>query len=140
MIEYTNNLEHIDETMLYGFFVGWYDHPSESGLLKILKGSFKIWLALDTENHKVVGFITAISDGVLSSYIPLFEVLPHYQHRGIGKKLFSLMKESLKDMYMIDVMHDEELSSFYARQGMGKAIGSIIRNYERQTIDRIDIK
>ena len=31
---------------------------------------------------RVVGFVTAISDGVLSAYIPLLEVLPEYQGAG----------------------------------------------------------
>ncbi len=38
---------------------------------------------IDDINNKVVGFITAISDGVISAYIPLLEVLPKYQNMKI---------------------------------------------------------
>ena len=41
-------------------------------------------IAIDENTNQVVGFVTAISDGVLSAYIPFLEVLPEYKSIGIG--------------------------------------------------------
>jgi len=132
MIEYTTNLSLIDESMLHGFFVGWPNPPSPSSHMRILQGSYLVWLAIDAASHRVVGFINAISDGVLSAYIPLLEVLPGYQNAGIGKELVTRMLASLKDMYMVDLLCDEKLQGYYAKLGMHSATGAFVRNYERQ--------
>jgi hypothetical protein len=42
------------------------------------------------------------------------------------------MLERLKDLYMVDLLCDEELQSFYAKLGMKRAQGMFLRNYERQ--------
>ena len=87
-------------------------------------------LALD--EYKVVGFVNAISDGVLSAYIPLLEVLPEYQSKGIGGELVSKMKDELSHLSMIALLCDEGLIPYYKKQGMSKATGALIRNYENQ--------
>ena len=86
---YKTSIEGITHQMLHGFFVNWANPPSPDAHLRILQGSFKFVLAVDEANNQVVGFINAISDGVLSAYIPLLEVLPDYQKQGIGKELVS---------------------------------------------------
>jgi len=129
MIKYTNSLTNLNDNMLSGFFVGWRNPPSPSEHMKILKGSYCVWLAIDTKTGNVVGFINAISDGVLSAYIPLLEVLPEYKNIGIGKELVGFMLESLKDFYMIDVVHDKELQDYYAQFGMLKCTASCLRNH-----------
>ena len=131
MIKYTSSLEHITKDMLQGFFVDWPNPPSSKSHLKILKGSYIVWLAL--KDKRVIGFITAISDGVLSAYIPLLEVLPEYQNMGIGKELVSRMLESLKHLYMIDLLCDKKLQGYYNKFKMTNATGVILRNYERQS-------
>lgn len=130
MIEYSNNLESINEDQLSGFFVSWPNPPSEKTFLKLLKNSYKVIMAKD--QGRVIGFITAISDGVLSAYIPLLEVLPDYQGRGIGHELVLRMKEELSHLYMIDLICDEGLISYYEKLGMTKATGVMIRNYQKQ--------
>lgn len=55
--------------------------------LKLLDNSSKVVLALDEQFNQIVGFITALSDGVLSAYIPFLEVLPAYKSKGNGKEL-----------------------------------------------------
>ena len=76
MITYTDSLEHITADKVSGFFVGWPNPPSPETHLKLLQNSSKLVLAIDETTGNVAGFITAISDGVLSAYIPLLEVLP----------------------------------------------------------------
>ena len=84
------------------------------------------------ENGDVIGFITAITDGVLSSYIPFLEVLPDYQGKGIGSELTKRMLATLESSYMIDLLCDQELQSFYEKFGMKKATGMMLRNFDKQ--------
>lgn len=132
MIKYQKNLDGIKATQLQGFFVGWQNSPSEDRHLELLKGSSHIVLALDDESSQVVGFITAISDGVLSAYIPFLEVLPGYQKQGIGNELVGQMREMLKDFYMIDLTCDEDMQKWYERAGLAKSTGMSLRNYDKQ--------
>ena len=134
MIEYTKTLNHITADMLtVGFFVNWPNPPSAAAHLRILQGSYIAWLAIDPAANKVVGFINAVSDGVMAAYIPLLEVLPKYQNRGIGRELVTRMLDSLKHLYMVDLTCDEEMQGFYAKLGMHKATGMMVRNYKRQS-------
>ena len=116
--------------MLEGFFAGWKKYPDKNKHLEILKNSDFIVIAMD--DNKVIGFINAVSDKVLSAYIPLLEVLPEYQGRGIGTELVRRMKILLKDFYMIDVVCDEEQQKFYKKFGFKKFSSMVIRNYENQ--------
>ncbi|MBE2270609.1 MAG: GNAT family N-acetyltransferase [Anaerolinea sp.] len=114
-----------------GFFEGWGKPPTPETHLNLLHGSSHVVLALDGD--QVVGFITAISDGVLSAYIPLLEVLPAYRGQGIGRELVARMLDQLKHLYMIDLICDPDLQPFYERLGMRRYSGMIYRNYERQS-------
>lgn len=127
-ILYTDNVGLISANDLEGFFIGWTSRPSKEVHYEILKGSFKVWLALEEE--KCVGFINAISDGTLSAFIPLLEVLPEFQHKGIGKALVERMLDDLNDKYAIDLVCDNSMTSFYERHGFQSCVGMSIRNYE----------
>ena len=118
-----------------GFFVGWPNPPNTAAHLRILESSHISWVAINTATNKVVGFINAVSDGIMAAYIPLFEVLPEYQNRGIGKQLVSRMLDSLKHLYMVDLICDEETQDYYAKFGMYKATGMMARNYGRQNCE-----
>lgn len=130
MITYTTDITQVNEDMLHGFFVDWPNPPSRNAHMGIFKGSYLVWLAVDTEANKVAGFINAISDGVLSAYIPLLEVLPEYQGQGIGGQLVTRMLTSLNNLYMVDLLCDGHLQKYYARFGMHNATGAIIRNFK----------
>ena len=135
MISYSFSAENLEPWQLRGFFVGWPKPPSPETHLRILKQSHTIVLALDDESDRVVGFINAISDGVLSAYIPLLEVLPEYQKRGIGGELVKRMLKRYEDLYMIDLICDKERIEFYSRFGMKAITGMMTRNFERQSGD-----
>ncbi|MBT2641544.1 GNAT family N-acetyltransferase [Bacillus sp. ISL-41] len=130
---YKNSLEGITPEMLEGFFDGWPTPPSPETHLKLLKNSSKVVLAFDKDTNQVVGFITAVSDGVLSAYIPFLEVLPEYKNRGIGKDLVLRMMTELAEIYMIDLCCDDDLVPYYEKLGLIKANGMLIRNYEKQS-------
>lgn len=135
MIIYNESLDNIiPEQLNGGFFVGWLNAPSPENHLRILQGSYKVWLALDGD--KVVGFINAISDGILAAFIPLLEVLPEYQKQGIGAELTKRMIGSLDHLYSIDLLCDDNVIAFYERLGMRRAGGMLIRNYGNQNADQ----
>lgn len=77
---YKNTLDGITSDMLKGFFVDWPNPPNSHTHFKLLKKSSKFIIALDESTNEIVGYITAISDGVLSAYIPFLEVLPQYKN------------------------------------------------------------
>ena len=130
---YKNELDGISSDMLKGFFVDWPNPPDLQTHLKLLKNSSKVIMAMDRHTNQVVGFITAISDGVLSAYIPFLEVLPEYKNKGIGKELVNRMLQELDDIYMIDLCCDDDLVPYYDKLGMVKSNGMGLRNYEMQS-------
>ncbi|MBO9130775.1 GNAT family N-acetyltransferase [Bacillus sp. 165] len=130
---YKNCLNEISSDMLKGFFVGWLNPPNSQTHLKLLNNSSKVVIALDENTNQVVGFITAISDGVLSAYIPFLEVLPEYKNKGIGKELVKRMLKELDDIYMVDLCCDDDVVPYYEKFGMLKSNGMLVRNYKMQS-------
>ena len=128
-VHYTESLTGIEpEQLAGGFFEEWPNPPSPETHLRILQGSSHVVLAIDERSADGVGFVTAISDGVLSAYIPLLEVLPDYRHQGIGQELMRRMLATLRDLYMVDLLCDPELQPFYQQLGMSPATGMLIRS------------
>ena len=111
MIKYTDSTNNINPEMLKGFFQGWKKPHTPEDHLKIV-------LAVDTDSHRVVGFITALTDKMQSAFIPLLEVLPDYRKQGIGTALVSRMLEKLKGIPAIDLTCDAELQKFYSKFSM----------------------
>jgi GNAT superfamily N-acetyltransferase len=127
MIAYTDSLAGIEPRHLVGFYVGWPRQFSPEVHLRLLAGSDHVVLARDTETEQVAGFITAISDGVLSGFIPLLEVLPAYQGQGIGQALLRHMLDKLRDLPNVDLMCDPDVVPFYERFGMQPVGGMVLR-------------
>ncbi len=137
MITYTDSLDTITSSELQGgFFVGWPNPPSPTNHYRILASSAAIVLAR-TADGTVVGFITAVSDGVSCAYIPHLEVLPAYQGQGIGTALMQQMLAKLRHLYMIDLVCDPAVQPFYERLGMRNVVGMVVRNYDRQACELI---
>ena len=130
---YKNTIDGISTDMLEGFFVDWPNPPDLETHLILLKKSSKLIIAIDDDTNQVVGFITAISDGILSAYIPFLEVLPAYKNKGIGKELVNRMLKELDDIYMIDLCCDDDLVPYYDKLGMTKTNGMVMRNYKMQS-------
>jgi ribosomal protein S18 acetylase RimI-like enzyme len=132
-ITYTSSLQGVTRARLRGFFAGWLQKPSSATHLSLLRNSDHVVLAIDPRTKNVVGFITAVGDGVLCAYIPLLEVLPEYRNQGIGRQLVKRMLEKLKGLYMIDLLCDKSVQPFYLQLGMAKATGMMLRNRSRQS-------
>ncbi len=99
----------------------------------MLEGSDYFIAAVDDSKGDVIGFITAITDHVLTVYIPLLEVLPAYQKRGVGSELMKRLIDRFHDFYKIDLCCDEELQGYYQRFGMKRIHAMTLVNYERQS-------
>jgi ribosomal protein S18 acetylase RimI-like enzyme len=138
MITYTSSLVGITSDHLQGgFFAGWPNPPSAEAHYQILANSAEIVLSR-IDDGMVVGFITAISDGISCAYIPHLEVLADYQGRGIGTQLVRRMLARLSHLYMIDLVCDLALQPFYERLGMRPVVGMVVRNYDRQACEPLD--
>lgn len=135
MITYRNSIDGITADQLTEFMAGWPNPPTPETLLRILHGSDHVVLAFDDEAGRVIGYITAISDGVSCAYIPHLEVHTRYRGADIGSELVRRMIERLRSLYMIDLICDPEIQPFYARLGFQPHTGMIIRNYDRQSCE-----
>ncbi|MFN8468828.1 MAG: GNAT family N-acetyltransferase [Caldilineaceae bacterium] len=133
------NIRYVEDTVgvapehLAGFFVGWPNPPSPNTHLRLLHASDHIVLALDGTTNAVIGYIAALSDGVLFAYVSSLEVLPAWQGHGIGSELVQRLLARLQDIYAIDLLCDPDVQPFYARLGMRPSGGMLIRNYARQS-------
>lgn len=138
-IRYQDHVDDVTPEQLAGpdgFFVGWPNPPSPATLQRILAGSAHRVVAVDDATGQVVGFANAISDGVLAAYIPLLEVRPGYQRRGIGTALMQRLMAQLDDLYMVDLMASDDARAFYASLDLGLVPcdgGFVRRRYDRQS-------
>lgn len=119
-----------------GFFEGWPDPPSPEAHLALLRGSRAVALAVDDADGSVVGFATAVGDGVLAAYIPLLEVLPTHRGAGLGTRLVQVLLEELAPTYMVDVCCDDGVVPFYERLGFTRSNGMVLRDYAAQSGSR----
>jgi ribosomal protein S18 acetylase RimI-like enzyme len=126
VIRFTDDPGQLTAEQLHGFFVGWPASPTPEQHLAVLLGSHRVQLAL--ADHRVVGFVNAISDGLLTAFIPWLEVLPEYQGQGIGTELMRRILASLGNLYSIDLTCDPELRPYYERLGLRPLHGMGIRN------------
>jgi len=132
VITYRSDTAGIGPDQLCGFFQGWPKAPSPATHLRLLEGSDSVVLALEEETGSVVGFVTAITDGVLAAYVPFLEVLPAYRGRGIARELVARLRDRLAGYYMIDVVCDPELERFYGSMGFTRMGAMVLRDYEHQ--------
>jgi ribosomal protein S18 acetylase RimI-like enzyme len=131
LISYADSVDGITVESLAGFFDGWPDPPTPATHLRILQRSSHVVLAI--HSNRVVGFITAVSDDTLAAYIPLLEVLPDYQGRGIGGQLVVRMLKRLEGMYMVDLVCDDDKVGFYERFSLKPARAMIQRDFSVQS-------
>ncbi|ATH96958.1 MULTISPECIES: GNAT family N-acetyltransferase [Dermabacter] len=131
MITYRTGVGSVAPNQVSGFFVGWPVLPSAEKLIEVMDSSYRRVWAL--EGERVVGYINAISDGVLTAFIPWLEVHPDYQGQGVGTELVNRLVAQLEGMYSIDLACDEDLIGYYERLGffsftaMGKRNRDVLR-------------
>lgn len=123
-------LDGVTPGQLQGFFVDWPNPPMPETFLRLLRGSYRVVLAV--HDGQVIGFVQAVSDGVLTAYIPLLEVLPAWQGRGVGRALMTRMQDELRHLYAVDLGCDDNLVPFYEGLGMRRGNLMFTRNFARQ--------
>jgi GNAT superfamily N-acetyltransferase len=136
MIDYAETLDGITPDRLRGFFGDWPAPPTPEAHLRILAGSDRVVLAVDAGTGAgtgaVVGYVTALTDGVSCAYIPHLEVVPTHRGRGIGTELVRRLLARLDRLYMVDLVCDPALVPFYERLGLRPATAMSLRRYEYQ--------
>jgi ribosomal protein S18 acetylase RimI-like enzyme len=128
VIRYTDDLASVREEMLLGFFVGWPRRPSASQHLAVLRASYRAVVAIDGAHDRVAGFVTMVSDGLLTAFIPWLEVLPGYQGQGIGTELMRQILAGTERFYSVDLVCDAALVPYYERFGMRGASSAVLRH------------
>jgi len=126
MIEYRVN-DHVIQNELDPFFQNWKSPPSSEIKGKLLQGSDLIITA--RENGKLVGFLSAISDGAMHAFITLLEVLETHQGKGIGKHLVKLAISHFKGYYDIVLITDSDKKAFYEKFGFHEIYGMHKRDF-----------
>jgi ribosomal protein S18 acetylase RimI-like enzyme len=129
-ITYGSPTDALTESELSAFFVGWPRPPSNEQRRRVLEAASEVIIARN-DLGELVGFITAITDGVFAAYIPLLEVLPSAQRLGIGRSLVQHMLARLQECYMIDLVCDADVVGFYEQLGASRLDGMGWRNYGR---------
>jgi len=127
LIRYTESLDGVTAEMLDDFFVGWRSPRTPREHLAILSGSDRVILPIDDEGNRVVGFVTALTDGLQAAFIPLLEVLPDTQRGGVGSELMRRMLDGLRPIPCVDLTCDPHLQPFYEQFGMARSVGMILR-------------
>jgi ribosomal protein S18 acetylase RimI-like enzyme len=129
-VTYSSSTDGLTDSELSAFFVDWPRPPSNEQRRRVLEAASEVILARNNLGE-LVGFVTAITDGVFAAYIPLLEVLPSAQGHGIGRTLVQRMLARLQACYMIDLVCDEDVVAFYEQLGGSRLDGVGWRNYER---------
>jgi len=126
-IRFQSNLEGLSPGSVKGFFVGWPNPPTPEMLLKLLTQSDYRWVAIDVHTGNCVGYVTAVGDGVLFSFISSLEVLPEFQGHGIGSELIRLICIDLEQYYATDIVCDADFQPFYEKYGFSPCSSMVIR-------------
>jgi GNAT superfamily N-acetyltransferase len=129
MIRYTDSLVALSPTRLQGFCADWKTPPSPGRLFKALKGSSHVVLAIDEDTRRVIGYVNAVTDGLMCAFIPLLEVLPEYRGQGIGTELVRRLLERLREFYSVDLVCDDDLAPFYERFGLQRIGAMALRRH-----------
>jgi GNAT superfamily N-acetyltransferase len=127
-VTYRTSTAGLPASSFAGFFEGWPNAPSPETLLELLSNSYSVVVAV--EGDYPIGFANAISDGVLTAFIPLLEVRADYRRQGIGRRLIETLIESLDGIYAVDLSCDEALVPFYERLGFQRGVAMLRRDYD----------
>jgi ribosomal protein S18 acetylase RimI-like enzyme len=128
-IRYQETCEGVGAEDLIGFFTHWHRPRTPAEHLAILQGSAHAVLAVDEHSGRVVGFVTALTDGVQAAFIPLLEVLPEHRGQGVGSELMRRVLDRLADLPAVDLTCRPEMQTFYARFGMQPSVGAVLRRH-----------
>jgi ribosomal protein S18 acetylase RimI-like enzyme len=86
------------------------------------------------DGGRLVGYVDSVSNGVTDAYIQDLTVDPVYQGKGIGTELMNRIIAALKNkkIYMISVLYEEKLVSFYKKFGFFQMLSGQMQTYESE--------
>lgn len=126
MIEYEVNGVIVSDE-LEPFFQHWKSQPPLEIKKKLLSGSNLIITVRDS--GRLIGFLTAISDGAMFALITLIEVLEEYQGKGIGKRIMEFAVSYFKGFYDIVLITDPDKGAFYKKFGFDEIYGMHLKDF-----------
>nr|WP_273546536.1 GNAT family N-acetyltransferase [Streptococcus gordonii] len=86
--------------------VGWSNYTNRPRRLEqAYHQSLLVMAAYD--EHRLVGLIRVVGDGLTIVFIQDLLVYPHYQRQGIGRSLLEQMLERFKDVYQIQLATEQ---------------------------------
>lgn len=126
MIEYDAGVKP-DVTELGPFFKGWKSPPSEGRRARLLAGSDLVVTARD--DGRLVGFVTAVTDGAMHALVSLVEVLEEYRGRGVGSRMMEMAVLHFRGLYDIILITDPDKEAFYRKFGFSPIYGMHVRDF-----------
>lgn len=95
--------------------VGFGTHFDEISLSKSISTATFTVYATDSAG-KLIGYLSALSDGVFSAFVDMVIVCPSVQRFGVGKSLVKTAEKHFKGIPMY-VMSFEDQKEFFEKQG-----------------------
>ena len=82
-------------------------------------------------NGKLVGYIDCVSNRVTDAYIQDLMVAPDFQNKGIATELVNrvISRTKTDGIYMVNVIFDEHLRSFYKKFGFAEQFAGQLQNF-----------
>lgn len=107
------NIHKFTESQLQDLFlsVEWSSGQYPEKLVKAMENYETVYSAWDGE--KLVGLVSAMDDGIMTSYVHYLLINPAYQHNGIGKTLINMIKDTYKDYLRIVLVSYDSGIEFY---------------------------
>ncbi|MGD9142037.1 MAG: GNAT family N-acetyltransferase [bacterium] len=126
MIEYDVNVKP-EVAELGPFFKGWKSPPSAGTRARLLAGSDLVVTARD--EGRLIGFVTAITDGAMHALVSLVEVLEEYRGGGVGSRMMELVVLHFHGLYDIILITDPDKEAFYRKSGFSPIYGMHVRDF-----------
>jgi len=77
-----------------------------------------LWLG-----DRLIGLVTAISDGAMCAYFPYVAIHPDYQGRGLGRRLLRSALEPYRGFHHVTLISYADKEGFYLRNGFSAGAG-----------------
>ncbi|MCA2998259.1 MAG: GNAT family N-acetyltransferase [Rhodocyclaceae bacterium] len=106
---------------------GWDPHSADLQHLDKLVLRSQVALVALSDEHRVVGFIRALTDGMSNGYISMLAVRKSHRRQGIGADLVRACMGSQRDMTWVLRAGDPSLAEFYQKLGFVRSSAAMER-------------
>jgi len=100
---------------------GWDSGKHPDRLLEAMKGAHAVFSARD--DGRLVGVVSAISDGAMVAYIPYMLVRPGWQGKGVGRALLEKARAHYADLPRLALISYDAATGFYEKCGFVRGEG-----------------